>query len=197
MPQYPPFIPPGELGEGNRREWSAKQAKEYFEWLTDQVIPRTDTLLAYFGEDYAQEPEELLNRLGRKVGVALRGELQFSTRDGDRPKLTDRGYALAADLGLLIARLVIERGPQGLHWVVLRKPKSDISYNLPILEGVGAVTFEPVGAAIAEAYGVLRGDRADDTWLLMYQSVLERALDSSSLRIAEGPGAIKSQSRFR
>lgn len=180
MPEYPPFVPPGDLGIGNRREWSAKQAKEYLGWLTEQVIPRTDALLAYFGEDDTQKPEELLDRLGRKVGKALRGEPQFSTREGDRPKLTDCGYALAADVGLLIARLVMEQGPESLHWTVLRKPKSDVSYNLPVIEGVGPVTFEPVGAAIAEAYGVLRGDRADDTWLLMYQSVLERALVSSS-----------------
>ena len=174
MPEYPLFIPPGSLADGNRREWSSAQAKAYLAWLQEQVKPRTDALRSYFGEQGADDAERLLDRLGHKVGEALRGEPRFRMGDEDRPKLTDQGYALAADMGLLIARLVLEHGPPTLRWTVLRKPKSDVSYNLPILEGLGPVTFEPVGAAIAEAYGVLRGERMDNTWVLMYRSLLER-----------------------
>jgi hypothetical protein len=50
-----------------------------------------------------------------------------------------------------------------------------MSYNLPVFEGIGPVTFEPVGGAVAEAHAVLRGDRNDDIWKRMYESALKRA----------------------
>jgi hypothetical protein len=174
-PNYPLFIPPGELAEGNRREWSAKQANEYRDWLISQIEHRTRALLTYFGEEYdTTKPEDMLAKLGKKVSELL-CQRQFSTGPGERPQLTSQGYALAADMGLLIARLICEQYPEVVRWSVLRKPKSDMSYNIPILEGIGPVTFDPVGGAIAEAFGILRGDRQDDAWLKVYKFAVEKA----------------------
>jgi hypothetical protein len=75
------------------------------------------------------------------------------------PKLTNQGYALAADIGLLIARFLFEEVGASIRWEILRKPRTDISFNLPVITGF-YTHFGPVGGMIAESYGILRGNKS-------------------------------------
>jgi hypothetical protein len=83
--------------------------------------------------------------------------------------LSDAGYALGGDVGLLVAKLLTHSHP-ALRWQVLRAPKSDLSYNLPVLVGfVDKQILEPVGGGIGEARALVKGKRGSDAWAEMYE----------------------------
>ncbi len=163
---YPLFNPPNSLSEKSHRDWSKAEAEEYSRWLIRSIDDRTDDLLHYFSVDAsAWEPRALLLRLGALVAERL-GEAEFSEckPDGAR-SLTNAGHALAADLGLLTARLLLQASGGTIRWEVVRKPKSDTSFNLPVLAGFSnKLTLDPVGGAVAEAQAVLAGRRSGDAW---------------------------------
>jgi hypothetical protein len=94
---------------------------------------------------------------------------EFFKMQAGRRDLSGRGYALAADAGLAVAReLTCRHGT--IRWQVVRRPKRDISYNLPVLVGFRHnLSLDPVGGSIAEAHGVLRGDRDEAAWQHMYE----------------------------
>ena len=165
MNTYPLFVPPPDLSGVQPRDWSARQADQYMHWLISVIDQRTDALLSFYGESYPRrdDVEPLLSRIGAKAVETLR-QREFSASSPSGPQLTDRGFALAADLGLLTARLLLEHGNGSEQWTVQRRPKSDAFYNHPVLAGFGPVPLEPVGGSIAEAHAVLRGDRSADAW---------------------------------
>ncbi len=163
---YPHFIPPSPLSEKPHREWSKAEAEAYREWLARSIDGRTDALLHYFRLDAnASEARDVLLRLGSLVAERL-ADAEFSEPrpDGART-LTNAGQALAADAGLLTAKLLLRASAGRLRWEVVRKPKSDISYNLPVLAGFSNnLTLDPVGGSVAEATAVLVGRRSGDAW---------------------------------
>lgn len=72
MRRYSRFIPPSGLADQLPREWSRRQADQYFEWLMHEKTLRISFLRGFFGEaDEDRGQEELLRRLGSKVGRAL------------------------------------------------------------------------------------------------------------------------------
>lgn len=163
---YPLFVPPSGLSAAVPKEWSATQADEYMRWLTSVLEPRSDAILARVGESLPQQAddvEQLLLRVGAKAQEMLR-QPDFSESTPHGHKLTDRGFALAADLGLLVARLLLKFGNGSEQWTVLRRPKTDAFYNHPVITGLRSVPLEPVGGSIAEAHAVLRGARSADAW---------------------------------
>lgn len=169
---YPHFIPPDELSSSEPRCWAKKQADSYFKWLMSVKEQRVEALLRFLGETMPHhEVEEALAALGHKAAKALKAD-----KDSSKDKLTNRGYALAADMGLLVAALLVEASTS-IQWTILRKPKSDLSYNLPVLTGFGAVTLDPIGGSIAEAFAIMRGDRTGGIWQEIYCFWLEKAAE--------------------
>lgn len=163
---YSLFIPPDELSGSTPREWSAKQADAYLRWLTGVIDERTTALLKYLGESLPgslAEVEPLLERVGTKAVELLR-QPDFSVMGEPYAELTNRGFAFAADLGLLVARLLFAYGNGTEQWAVLRRPKRDLFYNHPVITGLRAIPLEPVAGSIAEARGLLRGVRGADAW---------------------------------
>src|SRR5262249_1430933 len=110
-----------------------------------------------------------LLRIGEKVFWLLKSR-SFSHGDD----LMNEGYALAADMGLLIAKLLRETCPS-VQWVVLRKPRSGMAYNLPVLSGFGSLTLDPVGGSIAEAQAILSDKRSFDVWKNIYSFWRDKA----------------------
>ena len=49
--------------------------------------------------------------------------------------LTDAGYALAADMGLVVSKFHLAEGHEALTWDIVTKPKIDVAYHLPVLAG--------------------------------------------------------------
>lgn len=163
--EYPMLIPPGHLSQTPVKAWSKGEADEYAAWLQSSLEDRTGNLLSFLRLSSDGSPDEVLEAAGRAVAGHLRSGPPFS----DGTTLSDRGRALAADLGLLSAMLLLRDAPV-IRWQVVRRPKSDMSYNLPVLVGfTNGLHLDPVGGSIAEASGLLRGNKGPDAWKRIYQ----------------------------
>lgn len=161
---YPLFVPPNEIATKAPREWNANEARVYFDWLTGAVHERVNDLLAYFRVCQSAAAHEVLSHAGERVCEALQTPV-FAESTSAGPRLTNAGYAMAADIGLLVARFLLAGYPERVSWRIVTRPRSDASYNLPALYGFcGNIFLEPVGGSIAEASAVLRGQRDSDAW---------------------------------
>lgn len=169
---YPLFIPPGILDTKKSREWTAKEAKAYFQWVMECAPSRIQKLLEYFDEASGKDRERTLLNLGKKIAEVLPLE-EFSVQTASGRDLTDRGYALAADIGLLIGKMLIDQPGNKLKWITIKKPKSHISFNMPALTGfrvtgVCPENLDPIQASVAQLFGLLDGTRGVDAWLGIY-----------------------------
>ncbi len=133
--------------------WSKDEAKRYFEWLRGVMSDRTSLLLEYFGENLSSPPEVLLIDLGEKVVQA------FSSTPFVEHKmnveLTNAGFALAADMGLLVVRLLLSNPEVKAKWVLV-KANHHVHYNLPVLKGDSQLMLNPVTGSIAEVAYALK-----------------------------------------
>lgn len=171
---YPFFAPPGVLADKGPKEWTKKEAQSYFDWFMGSIDHRVDGLLSFLGIDpEGMEARELLARAGQQVAQLLK-QPPFTEPGEDGPDLTVQGAALAADIGILTAKLVYSATSDHTQWEILRRlGKREVSYNLPVLAGYAPGDweyYEPVGTAIAEAYGVLANRRPSTAWVEAYDS---------------------------
>lgn len=155
---YPLFIPPEPLGARTPPEWSRREAKAYAAWLQSSMPERVQQLLRYFGVSESISPSSLLEILGECVADAL-----INSPFSEETRLTNQGHALAADMGLLLAD-VLQREHPGLTWDIVFKPKSDVSYNQPVLVGFGGVTLDPIQISTTQAFSILRGAKDGTAW---------------------------------
>ena len=166
--EYRLFVPPPHLNSRHPREWSGSEAKDYKDWLLENSENRIDEMLAAFGEPLGPAPRDHLAALGEKVSIALKNA-PFSEEHPSGRKLSDAGYALAADMGLLVAMYLVSKHHLKIRWETIRKPKSELSYNLPVLEGFENGNYlDPVGGSTAEASAILTGRRGHDIWAKIY-----------------------------
>jgi hypothetical protein len=127
---YPLFVPPEDLAARSIESWSVADANRYRDWLLGSMPDRVAVLKSTLSLPSGGTPESILLDAGRKmVGVLsepaastpgrrevadLRGhEITYDTG----PLLTIHGYAIAADVGLLMAELLTDR--YDLHWDVV------------------------------------------------------------------------------
>ncbi len=175
--QYPLFIPPEQLTAKPHREWSKRESQLYFDWLMSAASDRVSSLLRYLalGSDETSLDRGVLIAVGDGVSRLLVTD-DFSHQEGDSPRtLTNHGYAMAADTGLLVAQLLQQARGSLIQWKILRSPKSDMSYNLPVLTGFGKLVLDPVGGSVAEATGLLSSYRGADAWVKMFDFWVEKA----------------------
>jgi hypothetical protein len=185
--QYPPFDSPRQVSGKDPTDWTKAEARLYFDWLVGQVEPRSTSLLRWLGVNDRPDHASVVRDAGTKavelfrspvfsgpgetVPVVLKGH-QFEYDTG--PTLSADGLALGADIGLLVARyLVVDFGDK-VRFEVGGPPKSWIWHNRPVLAGGGIDPFDPTGASIANAYGVLRGQREGSIWAQMYDHAAAR-----------------------
>ena len=174
---YPLFTPPASIAAKSHRDWSKKEAQAYLEWLASSMGGRIAALLVFFDidEDAMKNPQRLLRRLGERVAQLLEDPSYCTITEEGTHALTSMGHALAADMGLLTARLLQDTLGDSVRWHIQRKPKSDISYNLPVLIGVGPDTYDPVGVSIADAVAILAGRRGPDVWVTLFDACVADA----------------------
>lgn len=133
--KYPLFTPPGHLAEKGVKNWNKREAKEYAEWFHLNRNERVNGLLSFFGFETLGDHASDLHRLGELIYHKLREDSAYAEeKENGRLVLSDPGYALAADFGLLFAQLIESRF-SNLSWSIGGKPKSYHAYNLPILQG--------------------------------------------------------------
>jgi hypothetical protein len=160
---YPLFAPPQKLAAKPAKQWSSMEADAYREWLVSVINIRIMGLLEYLGENYGDtDIEDILNRIGNRIVELLKQkDNEFVEQVGRETKLTKQGHALAADVGLLVAHYLIKRCGSQIRWEVLKKPKSALSFNLPVLNGFH-IEFDPIAGTLGELNGILRGTRQAD-----------------------------------
>jgi hypothetical protein len=154
---YPAFVPPDALAVTPPMAWRAVDADRYLAWFVRQVDLRTDRLLSSLGESFDPDMvEHILLRVGNEVRACI-GLGGFLRQDKNgRSVLTNAGYALGADIGLLVARSVVAKVGRVATWQVLRRPRSALSFNLPVLQGCG-LPLDPIAAGIAIVYRINDG----------------------------------------
>lgn len=157
MIDYPLFAPPEHLAAKQAKQWSKKEAQEYKDWLMSVIDCRVDFLINFLGVSKVRNIENLLDKCGNVVAELLWTE-DFSEKTNDSLQLNNRGYALAADMGLLVAKSLLKFGNDKIYWNILKKPKTELSYNLPVLEGFSACHLDPIGGSIAEATSIFDGE---------------------------------------
>ncbi len=173
---YPLFAPPTDLAEKPRATWSPSDARRYFDWLMSVKDERAERIGRTLGLDPGGQAEDVLLAAGQRLaellpgegvstnGQTVRTELRGHDVETDTgPLLTALGYALAADLGLLMARF-LERACPDLEWAIVDRPKSDIDYRLPALQPFGPVHTDPIRISVNLALGVLGGQRPPSAW---------------------------------
>lgn len=165
--EYPLFVPPDDLGNRTPKEWSNNEATVYFNWLVQVSNERTTNLMSFFNDNIDGRPNDILERLGKKVTKTLR-IATFSIQVDGRHKLTNKGYALAADMGLLVAKFILEEFYPVVTWTIVNRPKTDIDYHKPVLTNIGRETYEPIGVSISDAIGILNGTKDYDSWEKTY-----------------------------
>lgn len=172
--EYPLFVPPEYLAEKGTKDWSAKEAREYKVWMLGVLDDRVEAMMEFLGEPTGANPAEHLAALGRRASSLLR-EVPFSEESPTGRQLTNAGHALAADMGLATARYLLCAAPDRISWDTVRRPKADLSYNMPVLKGFSSgVYLDPVGGSIAEACGILYGKRRGDAWRKTYEHWLSQ-----------------------
>lgn len=170
---YPLFAPPNHLSPSNRRQWTRADAEEYLGWLVDSAPSRITALKSVVQYPGHMSSTDELNWLGERVARLLRSE-PFSSKTDNGFRITEQGRALAADMGLLVAhRLLSEH--KGLMWAVLERPKSDLSFNLPVIVGFQTGHLDPIVGSIGEAAAILRGERKGDAWTRVFNFWSSRA----------------------
>ena len=184
--KYPVFVPPAELAEKTTKEWSKSEATHYFDWFLGVLDERVAGLLSFLGLDSHSNPETLLHKVDSKVKDLLQDE-QFFCVTPNGKKLTNEGYALAADIGLLLAKLLITNANGKVYWEILRKPKTERSFNLPVLRGFGTMYLDPVAGSIGDVAWILRGNENEDASLRTFQFWLAKVNDSSLKKKTRGP----------
>jgi len=168
MKDYIFFIPPLEIAEKKPKEWTAKEARLYFDWLMSVKDDRVDYLLTCLDEVLTDNSLVDIERIGKKV-TKLLFEPPFSDRENDVSTITNKGLALVADMALLISQLVIKDCPQ-ITWKIVKRPKTNGAYNLPALFEIPLIKhIEMIGAAITNAKAILRNEKTFSTWVKMYE----------------------------
>jgi hypothetical protein len=184
---YPLFEPPAELVERGIRQWSSREAEWYRDWLLSVMPARIQAVQEFLELPDSSPPEsqlaiagvrmgELLpspkfSRLGRREDANLRGHLVEVPASLE---LTTLGYALAADLGLLMPKFLVDGF--GLRWEIVRKPKSDVFYNRPVVAGFGSGTYmDPIHVSHVISLGVLDGSRRSTGWVDLFRRWSSRA----------------------
>jgi hypothetical protein len=162
---YTFFTPPAEFVQRLPAEWSDAEARRYLLWLSNQVTPRTDALLTFLGVEADADCANVLKYAGERVIWIMR---KPGFVDANNQRLSEAGLSLGADLGLLVARCLLD-ADDSVHWDILRRPKSDASYQLPVLRGFGTHFLEPIRGSIAELGRFARDEAKSDAWLRMFE----------------------------
>lgn len=172
---YPIFDAPEIFAMKPPREWSQSEAKSYFDWVMNSADERVNYLLEFLNLRHLSEPEVILHEAQIRL-EALLNKHEFSTDTAEGKGLTKQGRALAADMGLLTAKLILQATGKRVHWQIVARPKSDVSFNLPVLSGFGGATYNPIGVSIADTSWILLGNHKPDAWVKAYQYAVGKAL---------------------
>jgi hypothetical protein len=153
---------------------SKKDLTAYDEWFRSQIQARIralgDAVSATdgFGGWKADRTAESLRLLGDWLTTMIEtrhrteAEIQELARDNPYPieipteTLTNRSYSLAVDTAMYFSEVLLRANPS-LRWKQVLDDRRNADYGQPILVGRGPVPLNPLGVALAFAFGLARG----------------------------------------
>jgi hypothetical protein len=123
-----------------------------------------EAMFAFFQAQRVGEPDNILRQIGARAEAAL-GNNEFTViRDANR-LLTNRGYALGADLGFLVASLLAESLGDKVEWAIFRKNKRWFPHNHPVLRSRAVdCQFDMIMCSLNGCYGIIAGSDDGRFW---------------------------------
>ena len=178
MSIYPLFVPPKELYEIPKEGWKLTQAKQFFSWLMSERSSRVHVLLRHLKIDEMDfsVPRDMLENAVTK-SIELFKSNVFSSQN----ELTNYGYALAADLGLLLVAC-LEKEFNFIQWEIRKKPKTDINYLTPCYYIPNEYSTDPVFVSTSCAYSVINNSKGIEKWMNWYDDVRAKAINFQKQR---------------
>jgi len=172
----------------DRRTWSKEQGKDYFYWLMSVKSDRVQVLLDFFKETIDEDRQAFLLRIGKAFTHEVRmrkywfqgGEMEIKFRTGhtavvDRGiVLSDEGYSIAADMGLLVADVLTRDFPSAIKWKLLAGARNHINYNCPVLTGEPDC-WDPIAVACVNATAMIDNQETSDFWWRLYSDCEDKA----------------------
>lgn len=149
----------------NNSDWSLKDAKEYFNWFMSVKDERSARYLNYL----SIQGEKLdFDVLGKKIYETLYDDEVSFRDDVGVFRLTNAGYAFAADTSIVLSDYIIKKYNGKVYWDIVKKPKSDIAYHLPALFGFNKLPYiELMGASVSHAKSILKKEQESYVWKRM------------------------------
>ncbi len=176
MTEYP-LLTMTPLTHAERRQQTRREARKYFNWLMSVREERVRHLLSFLEEGEVQDAQVDLLRIGEKFqGKIWEGEFSEYLSSSGKQGLSERGYALSSDMGLLIAELIQQQRPH-VGWDIEKRKL--IHHNLPVLTGFPIMNPDPVGAGVAKAFAILRDKRKSNCWLDMFNMWMEHTAETA------------------
>ncbi len=176
MTEYP-LLTMTPLTHAERRQQTRREARKYFNWLMSVREERVRHLLSFLEEGEVQDAQVDLLRIGEKFqGKIWEGEFSEYLSSSGKQGLSERGYALSSDMGLLIAELIQQQRPH-VGWDIEKRKL--ITYNAPVLTGFPIMNPDPVGSAVARAFSVLRGLYQADAWWILFDKWMEHTAETA------------------
>ena len=165
MSAYPRFDPPLAVSDALLRGRISRPVGELFlGWVAANFERRTDALLAYAGVRPRGDGERVMRAFGRAITPILRRKGMTRLPKSGGAVLLGSAVSIAADSGLLMARLLCKEASLSLTWKLCER-RGD-SWMLPVLVGFQGEldNFDPLqeGAVLARASA--RDD--DESWWL-------------------------------
>ncbi len=176
MTEYP-LLTMTPLTHAERRQQTRREARKYFNWLMSVREERVRHLLSFLEEGEVQDAQVDLLRIGEKFqGKIWEGEFSEYLSSSGKQGLSERGYALSSDMGLLIAELIQQQRPH-VGWDIEKRKL--IHHNLPVLTGFPIMNPDPIRSAVAATHAVLQGYHQSDTWLDLFNKWMEHTAETA------------------
>lgn len=174
---YRIMIPPEHLqNHGEPRTWSREIAQAHFDWFLSVRETRINNLLEFFDSHRPQRgsEHEFLLGIGMNMAETMCREPNFRDTFGKK-ELTAPGLAMAYDMAVLVAELIIDSAEGVVQWKLQKKRPTSLEFNLPVLAGRPLqFVFEPVRGSLMDAKAILRGEESGDAWSRTYSFWLNR-----------------------
>jgi hypothetical protein len=171
LEDYPPISYPGGIPDPPAARWSEKQARRYFDWFISVFEQRLRILSAFLGIPLAGDAVEILSEAGKRLLEII----PIAMNNASPEVLPPYEQALAADMGLLLAKSWLENSNGRLRWEIDLKPKNSATHNLPVLVGwrVPEMRCNPVLVGTNIYFKVKHGDEGADEWVRIYRTWME------------------------
>ena len=173
MTDYPLFLFPSGVPLTPSHDWTSNESKIYFDWFLSVKDERANYLLTALDENLTGNAGNDIKRIGQKVYDHL-FIAPFSNQTENGIKITNKGLALAADLGILTSNLVLSSVPK-LSWERLEKGKRHVYFRLPVIVGFSdSSNVEPIRFSTSGARAILEGRLKSDIWFKFFEACLTK-----------------------